>query len=168
MNNRPQLPCPATICGCGWVHRLGSPTACPFAAPREPPAAPPAKRRRTVTPYQVRIQDPSYRLSTLRTQARRRNLECEVTFSQFMHITTRPCYYCGDCTSAGHRGIDRRDNDKGYVAGNMVPCCSRCNYMKGTMTEAGFGEHVDRIYMHLQGRQNAALNFPIWRGVLRM
>ena len=28
---------PAHMCACGWIHRLGSPTTCPLAAPTTAP-----------------------------------------------------------------------------------------------------------------------------------
>jgi len=122
---------PATICRCGWIHRRGSIPKCPLATPTESMEVPvpPAKKPRTSTTYKVRVQDSRYRLSTLFTQARRRKLECSVSLAQFTQITSQPCRYCGDASSAS-RGIVRLDNSRGYVPGNMVPSCSRCNTMK--------------------------------------
>ena len=133
-------------------------TTCPFAQAtpeiadlghgddRPAPGRPKKKQKRNAVLYQVRVQQPSYRWSTLKSQARRRGLECDITLGVFTHITTQPCYYCGD-TSSGHRGIDRLNNDHGYVAGNMVPACSLCNYMKSTLTEDQFVRQITRIGM---------------------
>jgi 5-methylcytosine-specific restriction endonuclease McrA len=30
-----------------------------------------------------------------------------------------------------YSGIDRKDNEKGYTEENCVPCCKRCNGIKG-------------------------------------
>lgn len=59
------------------------------------------------------------------------------------------CYYCGrkpyrvysHSTYNGdyvHNGIDRVDNEKGYIKENCVSCCAECNFGKGTMTKAEF------------------------------
>lgn len=32
----------------------------------------------------------------------------------------------------GYNGVDRKDNAKGYVTGNCLPCCWPCNYAKGS------------------------------------
>ena len=108
---------------------------------------PTKKPKRIAVPYHVRVQQPSYRWSTLKTQAHRRDLECDVTLEMFKHITAQPCYFCGDGSSAGHRGIDRLNNDLGYVPDNMVPACSVCNYMKAQLSEAEFIRHVACISM---------------------
>lgn len=39
-------------------------------------------------------------------------------------------------------GIDRVDNDKGYVPGNVSPCCWVCNIAKGTMSLDEWAEMV--------------------------
>jgi len=35
-------------------------------------------------------------------------------------------------------GIDRIDNSKGYIEGNMVPCCKICNWMKSDKSSIDF------------------------------
>lgn len=37
-----------------------------------------------------------------------------------------------------YQGIDRVDSDKGYVTGNVLPCCRICNCAKGTLTKTEF------------------------------
>jgi hypothetical protein len=67
------------------------------------------------------------------------------------------CYYCGTPPSAPKRlhkkdnptfmsGIDRLDSRVGYTESNCVPCCRRCNYMKGSMTADEFLTVVKAIY----------------------
>jgi hypothetical protein len=45
-----------------------------------------------------------------------------------------------------HNGIDRVDNDKGYISDNCVPCCWKCNNMKNTMKQKDFINHIISIY----------------------
>lgn len=71
-----------------------------------------------------------------------------LTFEQFDQIITSPCLYCD--VKDGHEykladrpqrftgsfignGVDRYDNDLGYVLSNCVPCCERCNMSKKTL-----------------------------------
>ena len=62
----------------------------------------------------------------------RRNLEWDITFEQFKSFWKEPCTYCG--TEIKTIGLDRVDNNIGYVMSNIVPCCKWCNYMKRTYT----------------------------------
>lgn len=64
-------------------------------------------------------------------RAIQRNLAFELTDTQFSSIVIQPCYLCGKETNIIHKnGIDRVDNTKGYIDGNVKSCCWNCNYMK--------------------------------------
>jgi hypothetical protein len=41
------------------------------------------------------------------------------------------CAYCGE--TALRMTLDRKDNNLGHVKSNVVPCCIRCNYARGSM-----------------------------------
>ena len=80
---------PAHMCACGWIHKLGSPTTCPLAAPTAAPLATATadsgneqdRSETSVTlkgSYAYRKQQPSYRWSILKTQARHRGIPCNV------------------------------------------------------------------------------------------
>lgn len=43
-------------------------------------------------------------------------------------------------------GIDRIDNNRGYVKENCVPCCKTCNYAKRKMDLLTFKEWARRLY----------------------
>ncbi|HYT42496.1 MAG TPA: hypothetical protein VEP90_09125 [Methylomirabilota bacterium] len=67
------------------------------------------------------------------------------------------CYYCGTDPSnhikvSGrswseywYNGIDRFDNKIGYIPGNCVPCCHRCNWAKSNMSFEEFNDWIDRL-----------------------
>jgi hypothetical protein len=67
--------------------------------------------------------------------------EFTLSYEEFVVIAqVGTCHYCGApvrirpyvCTGiGGSYQLDRKDNSKGYVAGNVVSCCKRCNYAKG-------------------------------------
>jgi hypothetical protein len=45
-------------------------------------------------------------------------------------------------------GIDRLDNSKGYVSGNVVPCCSVCNHAKHNLASDRYIEHCKAVARH--------------------
>lgn len=86
-----------------------------------------------------------------RRNARYRNVLFELTLTQFYYLTKEKCFYCGNppfnlIRKYIHNGIDRVDNNKGYIIGNAVPCCKRCNVAKGSMTVEEFRNHIEFIY----------------------
>jgi hypothetical protein len=86
--------------------------------------------------------------------AHKRGLVFELTLEQFKALTVQNCFYCGEPPAERHvktgtrpnvrtstcyaNGVDRVDNSVGYVAKNVVPCCSKCNHAKHTMGQAEF------------------------------
>jgi len=67
-----------------------------------------------------------------RCSARKRHLSFDLDLVDLEKIVSQPCAYCGTAPVL-YSGIDRVDNAKGYVWGNMVPACAKCNFMKGQM-----------------------------------
>lgn len=41
------------------------------------------------------------------------------------------CHYCGGSLPPTGAGLDRKDNNGPYSLANAVPCCRRCNTIKG-------------------------------------
>lgn len=67
-----------------------------------------------------------------RNSARRRELSFEITKEEFEQLRKQRCYICGKI-SVKHlhvNGIDRFDNNRGYISDNCRPCCSHCNFLK--------------------------------------
>lgn len=58
------------------------------------------------------------------------------------------CYYCN--SKINGLGIDRLNPKLGYLKNNIVPCCSRCNYMKSVMQEKEFIEQMIKILKNLK------------------
>jgi hypothetical protein len=88
--------------------------------------------------------------------ARDRGLLWELTDDAFFEITQWPCHYC----SAGpsnvcrnpygrgdfiYNGIDRKDNARGYVPDNVLPCCRICNRAKMGMDYQDFIYYLQRV-----------------------
>jgi hypothetical protein len=72
------------------------------------------------------------------------------------------CFYCGASPSNGnrktnpypHNGIDRVENRKGYVLGNVVACCKDCNLAKRDLSASAFIALAHRVAaMHPPGQE---------------
>jgi hypothetical protein len=74
--------------------------------------------------------------------AKVRRLSFRLSFKVFKKLITSKCEYCGSIGRTREKvselsnilvtrnGIDRVNNSKGYVSGNVVSCCSMCNFAK--------------------------------------
>ena len=72
---------------------------------------------------------PSYLFYLCRHHAKRRGYEFLLTKEEFLSFLGSYCRYCG--ISLDKIRLDRVDNKKGYILGNVVPCCIGCNRFKG-------------------------------------
>lgn len=77
--------------------------------------------------------------------AKKRKLEFTLSFEQFAQLTNSGCFYCGLPPS---KGVDRINNQEGYIPSNSAPCCSKCNYMKGKLTKEEFLIHCRKVVLH--------------------
>ena len=88
--------------------------------------------------------------------AKARGHEWLLSREDVITLISMPCRYCG---SSPHNkkltknsmfplvygGMDRVDNNMGYVSSNVVPCCHTCNNAKSNLTKAQFYAWVKRI-----------------------
>ncbi len=104
-----------------------------------------------------------------RSSANKKRRLFTLSFDEFVHLISLPCYYCGrppantfikkhsprlaDVQFA-YQGIDRVDNSCGYTRENSVPCCKTCNNAKGTMTHAEFVVYIIEAFKHLVKTSN--------------
>ena len=84
-----------------------------------------------------------------KNQAKKRNHSWDLTEDDFDQLTSQKCFYChrppsnvakvsyegGDFV---YSGIDRKDNDLGYIPENTVSCCRVCNLAKNSMSYDDF------------------------------
>ena len=81
------------------------------------------------------------------SNAKRRGYEFTLEEEDFKKITSSNCHYCGIAPCKEYakdwkgyslayicNGIDRKDNSKGYILSNSLPCCPLCNQSKHTMS----------------------------------
>lgn len=88
--------------------------------------------------------------STYKTQAKKCNRVFELELDHFAKLTSGVCFYCGSnplsvvkCSSYYkkksswgnyiYNGIDRKNNEIGYIKSNCVTCCWRCNRTFGSL-----------------------------------
>lgn len=83
-----------------------------------------------------------------------------LTPDEFRHLISQNCNYCGrppsqqrNSKSYGniiHNGIDRVDNNVGYIIENVVPCCVQCNISKTNHTVDEFKGWLKMAYEHMK------------------
>lgn len=77
--------------------------------------------------------------------AKKRCVKWNLTLRQYKILIAKPCVYCGQQKHESGIGLDRIDNDKGYVPGNVSPCCFACNMMRGSLPVWLFLKYVRLI-----------------------
>lgn len=95
-----------------------------------------------------------------RNSSNKRGLQFKFTVDQFLEITSKNCHYCDVepkqfykfLKGNGHyyyNGIDRVNNDIGYILDNCVPCCGVCNRAKNKMTYSAFLSMIKKIHTNI-------------------
>lgn len=111
------------------------------------------KKRTTKDPGVAALNQIYY---TYKYNAKRRNIDFNLSKEEFYKIGSNNCRYCGieprmvKGTSSvffiPFNGLDRLDSSKQYETDNCVACCPLCNMMKNDLTVEEFKQHIDRIY----------------------
>jgi hypothetical protein len=99
-----------------------------------------------------RLQMESYKRG-----AKVRGFKFDLTADEFNRITSGNCEYCDAAPSIRTRhgysclfnGIDRKDHTLGCSMNNCVPCCIKCNRMKGTLSTQEFLTQIKLISENL-------------------
>lgn len=87
-------------------------------------------------------------------QAGQRGNEWGISDTKFFELIKQACHYCGAPPvftpwiqrihlPFAANGIDRMDNCRGYVEGNVVPCCKICNRSKLNMKYDDFLKYIE-------------------------
>lgn len=89
----------------------------------------------------------NFRFRSCKKSAKDRNISFQLSIMDFDNITKQVCFYCGRFSqNKNNSGIDRINNEIGYVLANCLPCCWICNTMKLDHDQAEFFESVKLIY----------------------
>jgi len=94
-------------------------------------------------------------ISVMKFNSIRRGIEFAISERYLKSLHKKDCIYCGSSPremlgkrlNGGYKcnGIDRINNDLGYIESNVAPCCSICNYMKKTMDSKDFINAAKKI-----------------------
>lgn len=96
-------------------------------------------------------------LASYRKSAASRGHVFDLPEDVFFALVSADCTYCGGAPDTVRKpnkqvngefvysGVDRVENDKGYIAENVVSCCWVCNRAKGRLSSAEFSAWLDRI-----------------------
>ena len=95
--------------------------------------------------------------------AKQRNIEWKISDDLALRLFQLDCFYCGKppsqekkVSSRGkyvYNGIDRVDNSKGYIEGNVVPCCGVCNKAKSDKSYAEFKSWIFSVSDFMQAKE---------------
>ena len=83
-----------------------------------------------------------------RKNARIRKYKFELTQNDVTEIINQACAYCGDAPNP-FNGVDRKDNNIGYIKDNCVPCCFNCNRAKGELSVEQFNQKIVKWFNKL-------------------
>lgn len=89
-------------------------------------------------------------VNDIKYKAIQRGKNWELTNMDSYKLIISSCYYCGFTPEWPNNrvGIDRKDNQIGYIISNCVPCCFTCNSAKGELTAEEFYTWIKRLYNH--------------------
>lgn len=83
----------------------------------------------------------------------KRNLIWDLSLDFFTDIVRLKCIYCKSepttttkVSNLKRNGIDRIDNNIGYIESNSVPCCKICNRAKNTLSKEDFLNWISQVY----------------------
>lgn len=126
--------------------------------------------------YQLRVSPAKYVFFDYRQSAKGKGVPFEISEDAVASLTSQGCTYCGAppsrMISPSHRrkspvydvfrwnGIDRIDSSKGYVEGNVVPCCKFCNEMKSDKSGDEFLRQVETIHHWQRSKAVLPLSTP--------
>ena len=110
-----------------------------------------------LTPEEKRLSALRYLWQDQKHRAKDRKLRWTIPPDLYIKLCQKPCVYCGappsNCRTILemkilHSGLDRIDSARGYVAGNVAPCCFRCNAAKNVQSVADFIAWAKRLVEH--------------------
>lgn len=90
--------------------------------------------------------------------AKERNLMFDISDKIIYETSQQNCHYCGSVPFKNiivknhlpfiYNGIDRKDNNIGYLINNILPCCEICNKAKRNLSYIDFIDWIKKIKKH--------------------
>lgn len=114
--------------------------------------------KKTYKGFNVRLINDIF--SSYKRHAKARSLVFNISMSDFKILIKTECFYCGRTNVNKHinkrnseeliyNGIDRINSDIGYIKGNIVSCCGRCNTAKLDYSVKEFYDWINLVYNNL-------------------
>lgn len=113
------------------------------------------------------LEDTKINYYSYKHGAQRRNIDFNITQDEFLNIVKNNCYLCNKTNNNNTLGLDRVDNDKGYIIDNCKSCCKYCNYMKNKNELSKFLAHIQKIVKytkdHPEYKNSTYIFYPIFK-----
>jgi hypothetical protein len=90
----------------------------------------------------------------LHRNAMLRKILFTLTQEEFEKLVIQSCYYCGFYSKHKFIGIDRIDNNKGYISSNCLSACKMCNMIKHVDHPNAFLDKVSLICSYRQSHKS--------------
>lgn len=90
-------------------------------------------REKKMKEIKERNRTPKRRFQQSKYDAKKRGILFSLPFESWQAEVNKTCHYCRDLLgkrSETSVGLDRLDNNKGYIEGNVVSSCIICNKIK--------------------------------------
>ena len=91
--------------------------------------------------------------TTSKNKAKYNNVEWDLSLEEYSELRNKSCHYCAGPLPQSSRGLDRLDNSKGYIKGNVVPCCYGCNNLKSDVLSEKETLEVVKLLQTLRGKE---------------
>lgn len=96
--------------------------------------------------------------ASYKLQAEKRGFSFDISIEDFLRLIQQSCVYCGTPPIQYYKkkdakeglyynGLDRQDNNIGYLLYNVVPCCKFCNFAKKTHSLSEFEDWIERLVL---------------------
>lgn len=113
-------------------------------------------------------------LRNYQKSAKKRNIEFLLEKKHFFNLLDGNCIYCGiepqsnytygkkntivDYSQFKYNGVDRINNTKGYINGNVGSCCKICNNSKSTLTVSDWLVWISRVTKNIEFIESSKFN----------
>lgn len=68
-------------------------------------------------------------------EAKKANVDLNITYDNFFKVFFGPCYYCGEHGKNGNYiEITKRDKTRSYDENNIIGCCHSCRDLRNEVT----------------------------------
>jgi len=85
--------------------------------------------------------------------AKRRKIIWQLSLEEYSDLCNKPCHYCsnklGKIVTTGI-GLDRINNNLGYIKGNILSCCEMCNRIRSEFLSVKEMEEVSKLLCKLR------------------